>query len=273
MFLDDDIAVLDSIGQAAVPHIHILLEKERQAKSMERLTHEFKVPLVAIQSAIDYLKHTEGVSELFEYDFLGDIISWIQLMRRILVNAEYFSSASGYLPIDPQPTFLMKDVIASAVRFVTIPLELRGFSPHRISYSTFDNIPKLWIDRAQFQQVVFNLLSNSIKHCYSDSDSFQVAITSKRTNNEYQIIFRDWGPGISEGMRQIIFERGIRTPEAIQRNVTGQGLGLWVVKGIVEAHDGHIELTHSSHPTEFTIFLPEYLAKQKPNNYLRERRG
>ncbi len=112
-------------------------------------------------------------------------------------------------------------------------LEEREFHPRDIKYGTFEQIPKLWIDRNQFQQVIFNLISNAIKHCYSDPSSFQVEILGKKVDHEFVVQIRDWGPGISSEMKDIIFEEGVRTSDAIQRNITGQGLGLLVVREII----------------------------------------
>jgi K+-sensing histidine kinase KdpD len=111
-----------------------------------------------------------------------------------------------------------------------------------------------------FQQVFFNLLGNSIKYCFRDTDSFNVQIRTGRDAHNYQIFFEDWGIGIPEGYENVIFEQYVRAPGAEEYDASGDGLGLWVVRGIVEAHGGHIKATHLHQPTQITIFLPTELA-------------
>lgn len=265
MFTEDDIAILDSIGQVAVPYIQILLDKNRRAKALGRLTHELRIPLVAIRGAAEFMLNTKGVNTIFDYDYPGDIWSWSELMRRLLGNADLFRYRSQPLPLRATPTLLRGDVIAPAVKQVRMLLQERNFSLHNINYGLFDQIPRLWIDPNQFQQVIFNLLSNAIKHCFDDPKSFQVSIDGEKKGNKYVIFFRDWGPGIESEMREAIFEEGIRTLEAIKNNITGQGLGLWVVRQIIEAHEGKVKLTNLHLPTEFSIILPDFLASRPPS--------
>ena len=263
MFSDDDAAVLDAIGQAAVPHLVVLLE-ERRAKALGRLTHELKTPLVAIRGAAEFMLRTKGVDKFFDYDYPGDVWSWSELMRRLFGNADLFQYSSENLPIQATPTLLRADVIAPAVRQVNMLLRERNFSPNRIGYGLFAQIPHLWIDRNQFQQVMFNLLSNAIKYCDDNPGAFRVDIFGMRQGGKFLIRFQDQGPGIQPGMEDIIFEEGVRGPDAIAKDVTGQGLGLWVARQVVEAHGGRVKVTNLRRPTEFTIYLPESLADGSP---------
>jgi len=113
---------------------------------------------------------------------------------------------------------------------------------------------------------MFNHLSNATQHRYTGLCAFQVEIDGGKLGMEFVIRFRDWGPGIRNELEETIFEAGFRAPEAIKRDVTGQGLGLWVVRQVVEAHGGRIKVTKNHLPTEFTIFLPESLAWRSPQS-------
>jgi signal transduction histidine kinase len=105
--------------------------------------------------------------------------------------------------------------------------------------------------------VVFNLLSNAIKYAGKDPTAFRVEIEGDAAN--LVIKLRDWGIGIRPGTEEIIFEEGVRGEAAAQMDVSGQGLGLWVVRVIVEAHGGEIRVTNLRFPTEFEIRLPAAL--------------
>jgi signal transduction histidine kinase/sugar phosphate isomerase/epimerase len=269
MFSDDDVAIVNAVGLAAVPHLQVLLGEERRAKALRRVTHELKTPLVAIRGAVQMMqrelaRHKTAAKDFFDYDYLEDIWSWCELMRRLLGNADIFHVSASSMPIRAERTLLMKEVVAPAVRQVGSLLRERNFSAGSISYGRFEQVPRLWIDRNHFQQVMFNLLSNAIKYAYQDPGAFSIVIEGAQQRGEFVIRFRDWGPGIGAGLEEVIFEEGVRGPGAVTNNVAGQGLGLWVVRQVVEAHGGRIQLTKHHLPTEFTICLPETLAHQPP---------
>jgi len=114
--------------------------------------------------------------------------------------------------------------------------------------------PVLNIDKLRFMQVFFNLVSNSIKYSY-DGVSVQIEIQIERKAKGINVIFRDWGQGIRKEHSRFIFDENYRCPEIVNK-VMGDGLGLWIAREIVSAHNGTIELTNTSHPTEFTISIP-----------------
>jgi len=116
------------------------------------------------------------------------------------------------------------------------------------------------VDKNQFQQVFFNLLSNAIKYAAA-VDDFRVFIDGKRVLQTFDVWINDYGPGIQQGQEELIFESGYRGTAALEKNVVGQGLGLWVVRTIVQAHGGTIILTKHRNPTQFTIRLPECLQR------------
>jgi signal transduction histidine kinase len=261
MFTDDDKFVLEAISLATTPLILLFQKEERRTRAIARLNHEMRMPLVAIRGAAELMMRTKDVDKFFDHDYLSDVWSWSELMRRLLGNATFFdqNSMGVELQIQPTPSLLIKDVIEPAIKQAKILLNERDFSIRNITIRKSNDMPKLWVDRNQFQQVIFNLLSNSIKHCYSDPKSFKIEIAVSKANDNYLVKVRDWGLGIQDDAKDILFQEGGRTTQAIRRNIPGQGLGLWVVRKIVEAHDGKVELSHQLSPTEFTIYLPIHL--------------
>lgn len=275
IFTDDDAALVDVIGHSAVPHLQVLQSDEQRARSVASMTHELSMPLVAIRSSVDWLREDlSGMppvcSKSFTYDYAGDIDSWSLLMVGLLSNAEVYSLKAQTLRLNPSPVFLMADIIAPAVRQVGQLVRARNFSTRNVWYSDFEDIPRLYIDKNRFQQVIFNLLSNAIKYAYNDPAQFQVEINGTvRERLWYDITFKDWGPGIVKEHEVSIFEESVRGPKAVNDYVAGQGLGLWIVKRIVEAHGGIVRVTHNFRPTELTISLPTSLASAPPRKLAR----
>lgn len=266
MFLDEDAAILAAMTEAIAPHLKVLMDKERRTTSLQRLNHEMGRPITGILSAADHLARTDGVDRLTNYDFVGDISSWANLLARLVCNSDILGYSPEELDLAVTKNYLMRDVIAPAVKHLEIEVRDRGFSPRRIEYGNFKEVPLIHIDKNQFQQVVFNLLNNSIKHAYNDPNAFRVEIDGAHNRDQYLIWFRDWGPGIPAEASERIFEEGFHRSTG-QHTVAGQGFGLSIVKTIIEAHDGQIVLTKRQMPTEFTIYLPDYLKDRGPRRF------
>jgi signal transduction histidine kinase/sugar phosphate isomerase/epimerase len=276
IFTEDDAALVDALCQAAVPHIELLRAEAIRAEAVGRLTHELAMPVNALRGAVDSLRMDledadSRLRDLFRFDYIGDVLSWTDLMVRIIGNGVIYGLKDGNFPLKPRRTLLMAEVVAPAVRQVRFLLEEREFDSRRISYTNFEEIPRLWVDQNQFQQVIFNLLSNAIKYSYDDPKQFRVEIVSGAEEDYYRVSCRDWGPGIVEGYERSIFEETVRGPRGLNRMVEGMGLGLWVVKRIVEAHGGYVAVTNLYRPTEVTVYLPTSLASSPPRQQKQNR--
>lgn len=106
-------------------------------------------------------------------------------------------------------------------------------------------------DRLRLEQVVVNLMSNAIK--YAPGAAIKVALSEKRGNA--RLVIQDAGPGIPAARHGKIFKRFERGPT--ERNVTGLGLGLFIVKQVIEAHHGAIRLeSQEGSGAAFIIDLP-----------------
>jgi signal transduction histidine kinase len=92
-------------------------------------------------------------------------------------------------------------------------------------------------DRRRLAQVVDNLVSNAIKF---SPDAGTVDLTVDRRDGMVLIEVEDHGIGISESERERLFERFFRTQGALDRQIPGTGLGLYITKSIVEAHGGSV---------------------------------
>lgn len=262
-FNDEDVAVLEAIAQAVVPHLQMIRINEQRIDMLDRLTHELRAPLTVVRNAVDVIGCVQGIRALLPYDYLDDILSWTTLMDRLITNADVLSRTSPP-PLEIERIYLVKGVIAPAVRQVEPLLQERKFSSKQITYDAFVSIPRIHVDRNYWQQIVFNLLSNAIKYAYKDVDAFRIEISSAHIAPSYYIYFRDWGPGVNIGLEERIFEDRFRSGDA-RVSVAGQGIGLWVVRRLVQAHNGTVTLTKNAAPCEFTIVLPDYLSKKGPH--------
>ena len=110
-------------------------------------------------------------------------------------------------------------------------------------------------DRYRFEQVVTNLLTNAMKY----GEGRPVRIILRREADKALLIVRDEGIGIAEENHRRIFERFERAVPA--STVSGLGLGLYIVKRIVEAHGGEIGVeSELGKGASFTVRLPSVKA-------------
>jgi signal transduction histidine kinase len=109
-------------------------------------------------------------------------------------------------------------------------------------------------DRRRLGQVIDNLVSNAIKF---STDAGSVDLTVEQRNGVVLIEVEDHGIGIPEAERQQLFERFFRTQGALDRQIPGTGLGLYITKSIVEAHGGTVA-AHSvvGEGSSFVVELP-----------------
>lgn len=125
-----------------------------------------------------------------------------------------------------------------------------------ISLSIPEPLPDVVFDREAIEQVMHNLLDNACKYS-GESRNIEVHLLPK--GSKILISVRDNGVGIRKEDQDKIFSRFYRAGEELTQTVKGSGIGLTIVKQIVEAHQG--EITVESSPgkgSKFTIRIPLY---------------
>ena len=99
-----------------------------------------------------------------------------------------------------------------------------------------------------------NLIDNAIKYT---APSGKIEIDVKPVNkNNITILIKDTGIGIPTNQLERVFEKFFRADNALRMQTYGTGLGLYVVKNIIEKHDGTINIKSSDNGTEVAITLP-----------------
>jgi PAS domain S-box-containing protein len=117
------------------------------------------------------------------------------------------------------------------------------------------------LDRVRFEQVVTNLLSNAVK--YGNGNPIEVRVERDAAANVARLEVIDTGPGIEADMLAHVFEPFQRASAA--RPIPGLGLGLYVVKMIVEGHGGHVEVdSQPGNGARFVVDVPCSCAPEPP---------
>ena len=138
------------------------------------------------------------------------------------------------------------DVVA-AVRHLVEGRVAVGEPADRFRVVAADALPEVWIDPDKLDQVLSNLVDNAIRH-----GAGTVTIEIEPVGSGIAIAVSDEGEGVPADLRNLVFRRFWRTGRR-----GGTGLGLYIVKGLVEAHGGHVEVaTADGGGARFEVVFP-----------------
>jgi len=117
------------------------------------------------------------------------------------------------------------------------------------------DLPKISADRAALSSAIQNLIANSVKY---SNGSWWIKISAANGVGRIRIVVEDKGIGISPGDLRQIFEPFYRSKHVVDAQISGNGLGLNLVKKIVEAHGGKVSVESTAGTgSKFTIELPQ----------------
>jgi GAF domain-containing protein/signal transduction histidine kinase len=244
------------------------LEQSRRGL-LPRVSHEFKAPIIGIRSNASFVRQRieELDTNLIQVK-LDDILTDTDILLLKVGELEHILGKTTPLS-RPELTLVYRDIIIKTVNQLKPLVAERGFEVSNISYNTWDiHRIKLYVDKAKLNSVVYNLLINAIKYSEDEPSEFKITISVDETHNDYIIRFKDWGIGIKKEYEVKVFAEGFRAPEAINRFVTGTGLGLTIARKTMREMGGDLRLTQNSKPTQFDVLLPKSL-KEVPDDPLR----
>lgn len=229
------------------------VEAVRRARDaiLANISHEFRTPLAAQQASIELLR--DGLAEM-PREQIDDLVASLQRgtlrLTRLIDNLlESIRIESGQLAIRRQPVDLAQ-VVEDAQELVAGLFTQRQ---QTVRVELPADLPLLQGDGDRLAQVLTNLLANASKYGPEGSEVRVGAVTRDGT---VVLWVDDTGPGVPEAEGQSIFERFYRSADQ-EPEPRGMGLGLWIVKSIVERHGGSVRVVRTGEPrTRFEVTLP-----------------
>jgi len=211
-------------------------------------SHELKTPLTAIKATAELLISYD-VSKTEREEMMGDIYRQaerLEVLIREILDASQIDS--GRMPLEAAPVDL-KDTVAEVLdelQTQTADASLLVKIPA--------GLPKVWADSPKLRQILVNLITNAIK--YSPQRP-SVVLSAAVHDHKVRVEIKDRGIGIKAEDQTRLFKKFQRISDPSTRRTSGTGLGLYIVRGLVELHGGTIDV-HSIYGkgSTFAFTLP-----------------
>ncbi len=223
---------------------------EEQENLRKRLTtdisHELRTPLTSIQTHLEAMidgiwePDTERLNSVNE-----EVIRLTNLVNQLQNLAKFDSEKSKLNLTEFDLDSLIRNIVYNNQREA---LEKNINIVHELESIN------IYLDKEKISQVIVNLLSNAIRYTNNNGEIY---INLYKENNNIKIHIKDNGIGIPKESLDYIFERFYRVDKSRSKNTGGIGVGLTIVKSIIDLHKGKIEVkSEVNKGSEFTITLP-----------------
>lgn len=234
-----DVKSNDEIGQLAQSYNQMAdaLAHDRQLRQnmVADIAHELRTPLSVIQGNLEAM--LDGVLPASPEE-IASLRDETALLARLVSDLRLLSLAeAGQLKlekVETDPGELAQRVIASLrPQAESIQVEL--------SSGIDDNLPKLALDADRTSQVLHNLLGNALRHTPSGGKvTLRVSVEGQAGGRQVKVEVTDTGSGIASEDLPYVFDRFYRADKSRNRTSGGSGIGLAIVKQLVEAHGGQV---------------------------------
>ncbi len=213
------------------------------------VSHELKTPLTTVKSHAETLLDIIGDNKTAE-TFANTILNETDRMTRLVKDLLLISSLEGKMVLN-KTTFSLHNMINDVVATMSLVANEKG---HRLQFEAVGEIPDFYGDRDKLEQVLYNVISNSIKYTPNGG---KITIKAGKLYSAFFVEVKDNGIGIPEKDLERIFERFYRVDKARSRELGGTGLGLSISKSIIDAHNGTIKVdSEVGKGTNVIISLP-----------------
>ncbi len=250
-FVNFDDELNHTVGVLAV--LHDITKQQRLDESrrefVANVSHELRTPLTTLKS------YSETLLDMIEdnptaVSFTNTILNETDRMTRMVKDLLMLSSLEHVNEVK-STVFDIRQLISDVVSTLKLVAREHG---HRLSFSTTTKLPEFYGDRDKIEQLLNNIISNSIKYTPNGG---KIEVFAGKVYSDIYIKVKDNGIGIPEKDLKRIFERFYRVDKARSRERGGTGLGLAISKSIVDAHNGSINITSKAgEGTEVIITLP-----------------
>jgi signal transduction histidine kinase len=221
----------------------------RKDEFLAMLAHELRNPLAPIRTAVEILRADEPAMRERARTIIGRQVEHLARLVDDLLDVSRITQRKVVLK---REDVLLEQIIDASVETVRPFIERQG---HHLTVSVPDMPIWLHADRFRIAQALGNLLHNAAKFTPAGG---HLALTVEIDGDEVVIGVRDDGSGIDAAILPHVFDLFTQAESSIERSQGGLGIGLSLVRGMVEMHGGSVvaESAGRSHGSTFTVRLP-----------------
>ena len=248
--------VIDVIIIAAVILLLRLMWREAELARMksdfvDNVSHDLRTPLGLIRMFAETLEMNRVPDEASRREYYGVITRESERLTRLIDNVLDFSRIEGgrqrydIIPGGVEP------IVHEVVEAFRYPLAQQGF---KVDVEIAPDLPDVPLDAPAMKQALANLVDNAIKY---SGERRRLRVSARHTGDEVLVEVADEGLGIPPAETQRIFEKFYRIGRSETQGRRGSGVGLALVKHIVEAHGGRVSVeSRVGEGSRFTLHLP-----------------
>jgi heavy metal sensor kinase len=242
---EDEITTLISTFNEMLDRLQELFEKQRRFSG--DISHELRTPLTTILGNISLLKRASSLPEAEKQEMLDEIEAEAQRMKRLIADLLLLAQEDADMVMRHEP-----------VELDTLMLEVyRQIKRHADKVDieiVHEDQAVVLGDADRLRQLLVNLLNNAVQYTPAGG---KIELSLDRRGDKAEITVRDTGQGIAPEDLPHIFDRFYRADKARSRTKGGSGLGLSIVRWVVDAHHGEIEVESTpGQGTTFRVRLP-----------------
>lgn len=197
------------------------------------IIHDIKNPASLIKSLVGLLTSYD-LSAMEQQEVIGDIVETTQRIVKLSAEvSKVLSLESSDLKLKFEQAQI-NEIITDVFRINNAGAEAKEIT---MTHILDPDLPEAEIDPQKIAEVIDNLLSNAIK--FSDKGG-SIQVTTKKVDYNIVVDVKDTGLGLSEDDIRRAFQKGARLSAKPTKGESSTGLGLWIIKKLVESHNGRV---------------------------------
>ena len=228
---------------------------------LDTLTHEIRNPITSIFKKLNEISSLdrEKLKIQDEHTLLlkiKDIDLMLNIINNWVSNTDLMNTLLQEKSVRVVKIWInLKKTIENVIYWIKPQLINNNLTPNSIKLIGFDDCYQVYLDESHFIQILYNILTNSLK--YSQKDRIQEIEIECVINHHFIFLnFKDKGIGIEEKDKNDIFKVGFRSTYAKFNKIEGKGFGLWVSLFLAESNDLKLIASRLKNPTIFTLIVP-----------------
>ncbi len=217
------------------------------------VSHDLKTPLSLIRMFAETLELNRVPDERSRREYYGVITRESERLTRLIDNVLDFSRIEGGRQHYDLAPAAVEPIVHEVVEAFRYPLAQQGF---KVDVEIAPDLPDVPLDAAAIQQALANLIDNAIKYS-GERRRLRVSARLEAQESTLCLEVADEGVGIPAAETQRIFEKFYRIGRSETQGRRGSGVGLALVKHIVEAHGGRVSVeSRLGEGSRFTLHIP-----------------